>query len=148
VNKAKINKEETLTELRIKISNLETQIKEKDEIIKGFQSGKNVGNVYNHINPDANEVQKSTHNRNNSLERELNYLIEMDKEEQNEKQINLLTERINDLEKENSLIREEYEKKVIKLKQKNYERKNKLKDIEIAKVGLFKFLEHPRRRNR
>jgi hypothetical protein len=137
VNKAKINKEETLTELRIKISNLELQIKEKDDIIKVLQTGKNVGNINNQINPDSNEGLKPIHNRNDSFLRDMNELMQMEKEEQNEKQLSILNEKINDLDKENQLIREEYEKKIIKLKQKNYERKNKLNDIEIAKVSLF-----------
>lgn len=63
--------------------------------------------------------------------------MEMSKEEEYEKMINCLNEKIIEIQKENSRVHEEYEKKILKLKQKNFERKNLLKDKDIANVSLY-----------
>ena len=64
-------------------------------------------------------------------------LMRMDEEEQLEKQINMLEDKIQELEKEKFNMKESYENKITKLKQKNYERKNMINDLNFAKVSMF-----------
>lgn len=81
------------------------------------------------------------------MERDLNKLIEMDKEEQIEKEINLLNEKINEFEKENLIIRQEYEIKIAKLKQKNFERKNIIQDQEISQVHFLNIRKYLKKKS-
>jgi hypothetical protein len=145
-NNAKINKEETLTELRIKIAGLEKLINQRDSTIQEYEKIMKKGGGYICKSTEILEVaeeeenkkeepkQDSQHNKSMSNDKGLRALMEEETKEQNEKMINTLEEKIHELEKANYKMKEEYDLRINKLKQKHFEKKSALKDCEIGKV--------------
>ena len=82
--------------------------------------------------------QKIQHGKTQSIDNDLKLLIEFDEKEQLHKELEQtlinLEDKNRELQKENVRIKEEYEKWVFILKQKNYEKKNIIAEEKIKIV--------------
>ena len=162
-NHAKINKEETIPKLKEKVSNYEKIIHKHEITIQSLESIINkYGHSIPKINLDfldndsqdeieekkfSEEInkmnqekvqQKIQHGKTQSIDNDLKLLIEFDEKEQLHKELEQtlinLEDKNRELQKENVRIKEEYEKWVFILKQKNYEKKNIIAEEKIKIV--------------